>query len=88
MEIVQDNSKKNSDFEYKCTICEKSYSLKSSFRTHLKSVHDEKTLNCEKCDMSFRFSCYLERHEIDFHGAKYLRLPIKEKFVSPCLLLI
>ena len=54
---------------YKCDNCGKSFTLSSSLKQHIKSVHEgRKDHKCAYCEKSFARSTYLRNHIKVFHS--------------------
>ncbi|XP_047541971.1 zinc finger protein 267-like [Vanessa atalanta] len=51
---------------HKCQICEKTFAYKSWF-DHIKNVHGQLKLKCEKCNLTFKCERYLKRHILYTH---------------------
>lgn len=52
--------------EHTCEICSKTYTYKSWF-SHMKEVHGQLKLKCEKCNFTFKCEQYLKRHILFTH---------------------
>ncbi|XP_020916740.1 zinc finger protein OZF, partial [Exaiptasia diaphana] len=49
--------------QFRCDICNKSFSGKQNLEKHKKSVHSEKIFKCERCGETFNRQDNLKRHE-------------------------
>ena len=56
--------------EFKCTICSKSFSKKSSVAEHISLVHGKTPFKCSICNVGFSRKSYLTSHIAHAHDGK------------------
>ena len=56
--------------EFKCTICSKSFSKKSSVAEHISLVHGKTPFKCSICNVGFSRKSYLTSHIDHAHDGK------------------
>lgn len=53
---------------YKCSTCQKTFSMWSYLKTHSKCHEVDRALDlCEKCGRTFKSYDYLKHHDLNFH---------------------
>ena len=50
--------------EFECSVCKKTFKMKSILKTHFKLVHGPKNFTCDSCGKSFRSEKSLEYHKM------------------------
>ena len=52
-----------SDKEWECNQCYKTFKFEKYLNLHIKRTHTEKCFNCEKCTETFKSKWFLKKHQ-------------------------
>ena len=70
--------------KFKCEICDKRFSLKSSRKNHINGKHESETFPCDKCDYVGASKRYIRRHIYNSHEGQTFSCPhCRENFKNP-----
>ena len=71
------------EMEYKCKLCDQSYSDKQQLKEHISNIHHGmKKHKCEKCDKTYTDQRNLRIHLKNYHKLKIKEVQKPKKFVE------